>query len=138
MNPPPLPVRKRFPWILYWIALVLIVLFAFAPIGSVVACAWIANTHGCKVDEGSVHPLHHRRSRLWPASLYAGSVGLVDARYSSRWFVRICCLVGHSHPSSWHLAKTICCRFAADLPFAIICISRNAVFVHSLPKTAFE
>ena len=56
MNPPPLPIRKPFPWIFYWIALVLIVLFAFAPIGSVRTCAWIANSHGCKVDEGSVHP----------------------------------------------------------------------------------
>jgi hypothetical protein len=56
MNPPPLPVRKRFPWIAYWIVLALIVLFAFAPIGSVITCGWIANTHGCKVDEGSVYP----------------------------------------------------------------------------------
>ena len=56
MNPPPLPVRKRFPWILYWIVLVLIVLFAFAPMGSVVACGLIANANGCKVDEGSAHP----------------------------------------------------------------------------------
>ena len=47
---------RRFPSVVYWVFLVLIVLFAFAPIGSVVACAWIANTHGCKVDEGSVHP----------------------------------------------------------------------------------
>src|SRR6201993_800368 len=56
MNPSPLPVRKRFPWILYGVALVLIVLFAFAPIGSVMLCAAIANAFGCKVDEGSVHP----------------------------------------------------------------------------------
>jgi len=56
MNPPPLPIRKRFPWILYGIALVLIAGFAFAPVGSVMLCAWIANAHGCKVDEGSVHP----------------------------------------------------------------------------------
>ena len=56
MNPPPLPVQKRFPWILYGIALVLIVGFAFAPVGSVMLCAWIANAHGCQVDEGSVHP----------------------------------------------------------------------------------
>src|SRR5436305_12905319 len=55
MNPPPLPVRKRFPWILYWIALVLIVLVAFAPVGSVLACGLIANAYGCRVDEGSVH-----------------------------------------------------------------------------------
>jgi len=56
MNPPPLPVQKRFPWILYWIVFVLIVLVAFAPVGSVVACGLIANAHGCRVDEGSVHP----------------------------------------------------------------------------------
>jgi hypothetical protein len=56
LNPPPLPVRKRFPWIVYWIVLAFIVLVALAPIGSVVTCAWIANAHGCKVDEGSVHP----------------------------------------------------------------------------------
>jgi hypothetical protein len=51
MNPPPLSVRKRFPWILYWIVLV-----ALAPVGSVVACGLIANAYGCRVDEGSVHP----------------------------------------------------------------------------------
>jgi hypothetical protein len=56
MNPPPLPARKRFPWILYWIVLILIAGLAFAPIGSVTLCAAIANAHGCKVDEGSVHP----------------------------------------------------------------------------------
>ena len=41
---------------LYWIVLVLIVLVALAPVGSVVACGLIANAHGCRVDEGSVHP----------------------------------------------------------------------------------
>jgi len=56
MTPPPSPVQKRFPWILYWMVLVLIVLVALAPVGSVVACGLIANTHGCRVDEGSVHP----------------------------------------------------------------------------------
>jgi hypothetical protein len=39
-----------------WDTLVLIVGFAFTPMGSVMLCAWIANAHGCKVDEGSVHP----------------------------------------------------------------------------------
>jgi hypothetical protein len=38
------------------LALVGILAFAFAPIGSVMLCAWIANAYGCKVDEGSVHP----------------------------------------------------------------------------------
>jgi hypothetical protein len=56
MNPPPLPHRKRFPWIIYWIFLVLIVLFALAPVGSVAACGIIANANGCRVDESSVHP----------------------------------------------------------------------------------
>jgi hypothetical protein len=56
MNPPPLPRRRRFPWIPYWIVLVLIGLIALAPIASVVACSVIANRYGCRVDEGSVHP----------------------------------------------------------------------------------
>src|SRR5262245_6382236 len=56
MNPPPVPVRKRFPWVAYWIVLVLILIVAMSPIGSVMACGWIANAHNCKVDEGSVHP----------------------------------------------------------------------------------
>ena len=52
---PPRP-GKRFPWIIYLIALVPILIFMFAPIASVVASGLIANAHGCKVDEGSVHP----------------------------------------------------------------------------------
>jgi hypothetical protein len=48
--------EKRFPWILYGIAFVLIVLVAVAPVGSVVACGLIANAHDCPVDEGSVDP----------------------------------------------------------------------------------
>ena len=56
MNPPLLPIQKRFPWIVYCIALVLIILVALAPVGSVVACGLIANANRCKVDEGSVRP----------------------------------------------------------------------------------
>jgi hypothetical protein len=41
---------------LYWLVLVVILAFAFAPIGSVILCAVISNAYGCKVDEGSVHP----------------------------------------------------------------------------------
>ena len=55
-SPPPLPGRKRFPWVWYLLALFLILAFAFGPIGSVMLCASIANAYGCKVDEGSVHP----------------------------------------------------------------------------------
>jgi len=47
---------RRFPWIWYVLALFVIVAFAFAPIGSVILRAWIANAHGCKVDEGYIHP----------------------------------------------------------------------------------
>jgi hypothetical protein len=56
MNPPPLPDQKRFPWIVYSFVLILILLVALAPMGSVVMCGLIANSHGCRVDEGSVHP----------------------------------------------------------------------------------
>jgi hypothetical protein len=48
--------QKRFPWLWYLLALFVIATFAFAPIGSVMLCAGIANAYGCKVDEGSVHP----------------------------------------------------------------------------------
>ena len=33
-----------------------ILIFTLAPIGSVAVAGWLATTHGCKVDEGSVHP----------------------------------------------------------------------------------
>ncbi len=56
MKQPPHAFRKRFPWIPYWIFLGLILLVALAPVGSVVTCGIIANAHGCRVDEGSVHP----------------------------------------------------------------------------------
>src|SRR5206468_3724613 len=56
MNSATARLRKRFPWVLYWIVLALIILFAFAPVGSVMLCATIANAYECKVDEGSVHP----------------------------------------------------------------------------------
>ncbi len=47
---------KRFPWIWYLLALLVIGALAFARIGSVMLCGAIANAYGCKVDEGSVHP----------------------------------------------------------------------------------
>src|SRR5437868_1107970 len=47
---------RRFPCIIYLVVLFAIAAFALAPIGSVSLCALIANTHGCHVDEGSVHP----------------------------------------------------------------------------------
>src|SRR5216110_132831 len=48
--------HDRFAWMWYLLALFVIFGFAFAPIGSVMLCAAIANAYGCKVDEGSMHP----------------------------------------------------------------------------------
>jgi hypothetical protein len=109
MNPPPLPVRKRFPWIFYWIVLVLIVLFAFATIGSVMTCAWIANSHDCKVDEGSVHPCIINGKDYGQLLYTLGVLGWLMLVYYSRWAVRIRDLVDCSHPASGKLAKTIRC-----------------------------
>lgn len=50
------PPARNFPWVIYLIALFLILAVMLAPIVSVVIASWIANTYGCKVDEGSVHP----------------------------------------------------------------------------------
>jgi hypothetical protein len=47
---------RRFPWAIYWIALFLILAVMLAPLASVVVAGSIANAHGCRVDEGSVHP----------------------------------------------------------------------------------
>ena len=56
MSTLPAQVRTRFPWKPYWIVLALIALLALTPVGSVIASSVIANTHGCTLDEGSVHP----------------------------------------------------------------------------------
>ena len=105
MNPPPLPVRRRYPWILYWIVLVLIVLVAFAPVGSVVACGLIANAHGCRVDEGSVHPLHDQWKRLWATALYPWCDELADARHAANRSIRVRSLADRSYFSSSKSAK---------------------------------
>jgi hypothetical protein len=47
---------KKFPWGIYFVALFVILTVALAPVGSVIVCSWVANAHGCRVDEGSVHP----------------------------------------------------------------------------------
>ena|ERR1017187_4597701 len=53
--PPPLPSRK-FPWVIYLIILGVILAIALAPVGSVILSSWIANAHGCQLDEGGTHP----------------------------------------------------------------------------------
>src|SRR5438105_11438793 len=104
MNPPPLPVPKRFPWILYWIALVLIVLVAFAPVGSVLACGLIANAYGCRVDEGSVHPCVID-GKDYGQLLYSWCDGLVDARHVASRSIRVLCLADRCYFSSSKLAE---------------------------------
>jgi hypothetical protein len=112
MNPPPLPTRKRFPWIFYWIVLVFIALFAFAPIGSVMTCAWIANSHGCKVDEGSVHPCIIN-GKDYGQLLY--TLGVLGWLMLVTWRAgRVRDLVDHSHFASGKLAKEIRCRSSSS------------------------
>lgn len=46
----------RFPWWVYWLLLVLILLFALAPVISVFVAGWLAETNGCVLNEGDIHP----------------------------------------------------------------------------------
>jgi hypothetical protein len=68
-------VRKSFPWIIYAIFLILIALFALAPIGSVVACSIMASHYGCHVDEGSVHPCMANGKDIGPLLYQLGVLG---------------------------------------------------------------
>ena len=52
----PSPARRRFPWGVYSVILVIVLAFALWPIGSVMYAANVAEAHGCALDEGSVHP----------------------------------------------------------------------------------
>src|SRR5256885_8367707 len=105
MNPPPLPVRRRFPWILYCIVLVLIVLVALAPVGSVVACGLIANAHGCRVDEGSVHPCMINGKDYGQLLYTPWYHGLADARHPAGRSTRVRSLADRSYYSSDKLAR---------------------------------
>jgi hypothetical protein len=103
---------KRFPWIFYSIVLALIVLVALAPMGSVVACGLIANAHGCKVDEGSVHPCiinGHDYGQLLYTLGVLGWLMLVTIPGGAFAFV-ICLIVLILHRESWRK------RFAAGTP----------------------
>lgn len=48
--------RPRFPWWAYGLVLVLILLFAFAPIISIMVSGAIAEANGCTLNEADVHP----------------------------------------------------------------------------------
>ncbi|MCP8882911.1 hypothetical protein NIM87_05325 [Devosia sp. XJ19-1] len=46
----------RFPWWIYWLQLVLILLFALAPVISVIVAGWLAEANGCVLHEGNINP----------------------------------------------------------------------------------
>ena len=46
----------RFPWWIYWLLLVLILLFALAPVISVLVAGWLAESNGCVLHEGGINP----------------------------------------------------------------------------------
>jgi hypothetical protein len=47
--------RRRFPRVRYALALVLILVVALWPVASVALSGWLAEIHGCDLDEGSIH-----------------------------------------------------------------------------------
>ena len=47
---------QRFGMKWYWIALLAIAVFSVLPLISGISAAYIAEAHGCRLDEGSVHP----------------------------------------------------------------------------------
>src|SRR6266404_4960660 len=59
-------------------------------------------------------PMHHQRTGLWPALVYAGCVGMANACYPSCRPVRICGLVNYSRPSSTKLAEARVCRSSSS------------------------
>jgi hypothetical protein len=52
----PATTPRRFPWLVYWIVLALIVLLAVLPLLSALGAGAVASANGCALDEGSVHP----------------------------------------------------------------------------------
>jgi hypothetical protein len=45
----------RFPWWAYWLFLVVIALFAFAPMISMLIASFIAESNGCTLNEGGIN-----------------------------------------------------------------------------------
>ncbi len=83
--------------------------------------------------------MHHQRTGLWPALVYAGCIGMVNACYPSCWPVRICGLVNYSHPSSTKLAEACVCRSSSsDSPTARDRISPTIAVAATSRQTATE
>ena len=104
--------NRRFPWIVYVVVLFAILAVALAPVGSVVVCGWIANAHGCKVDEGSVHPCiigGHDYGQLLYALGVLGWLMLVTLPGGVFAFI-IWLIILILHRANWRK------RFTADVP----------------------
>ena len=83
--------------------------------------------------------MHHQRTGLWPALVYAGCVGMANACYPSCWPVRICGLVNYSHPSSTKLAEACVCRSSSsDSPTARDRVSPTIAVAATSRQTATE
>ena len=102
--------HKRFPWLWYLLALLVIGAFAFAPIGSVMLCAAIANAYGCKVDEGSVHPCIINGHDYGELLYSLGVMGWLMLVSIPGGLIRFRRLADFSDSPSWQLAKTDFCR----------------------------
>ena len=47
---------RRFPWAVYIVLGIVILLLALAPLASVLVASFVAGANGCALDEGSIHP----------------------------------------------------------------------------------
>ena len=70
--------RQRFPWLTYGVIWVVILVFTLLPLASMLTASFIAESHGCALDEGSVHPCMVGGSD-WGETLYGMAV--------SAWFM---------------------------------------------------
>lgn len=61
---------RRFPWGIYAVVLVVIVVLAALPLISALSAGVIASANGCALDEGSVHPCLIG-DQDWGETLYA-------------------------------------------------------------------
>ena len=99
--------KRKFPAKAYVLSLVAIALFGLWPIFSVLLTSTLAETYGCVVDEGSVHPCMIGGTDWGEALLCDGSDGLVDASNSARCRVRWHGLDGRASCSLRPLAEAV-------------------------------
>lgn len=89
---------QKFPWLLYWLLLVAIIIFAWWPLLTVTIAEWLADSHGCALDEGSVHPCMIGGSD-WGGTLYGLQV--------MGWFLLITVPVGLGAGGVWIVALIV-------------------------------